>query len=102
MNDQQENLARVSAAIALLVMEFYLIALKNGESWHMEDLTKYVTERTKVLAPDSPGRILRSLKQRGKLNYEVLRSCSLYTPLPVAPKGKRQASVRPESERYGT
>lgn len=82
-SDQQENLTRVSEVIGQLVMNFYRSTLETGAPWHMGDLTKYVAGRT-TTAPDSAGRILRSLRQSGKLNYVVLsRSESLYESLPL-------------------
>ena len=83
MSEQSENLERVSERIAALVVEFCSRALESGQpQFHMEELTLYVYEKVKVSAPDSAGRILRDLRQRGVLNYRVLsRSKSLYEVL---------------------
>ena len=98
---QQQNLTRVSEIIGPLVLAFYLLTLESGAPWRMADLTAYVAERADT-APDSAGRILRSLRQTGKLDYEVLsRSESLYQSLPVG--RKQPVSEGPFSvERYGS
>lgn len=99
-NEQQENITRVSEVVGPLVLEFYRLTLGTGHPWHMEELTAYVSERTSI-APDSAGRILRALRQRGMLSYRVLsRSESLYESLPMR---KSPASVHslPE-EQHGS
>jgi hypothetical protein len=49
------------------------------DSFIMNDLRKYVSQRGYRIAPDSSGRILRNLRQTGELNYRVInRSKSLY------------------------
>jgi len=68
-------------------MEFFWFSLKPfvEPTFHMEDLRKFVEQGVGgKIAPDSPGRILRQLRQEGELNYEVLsRHESLYKILPV-------------------
>jgi hypothetical protein len=45
----------------------------------MEELRDYIIRETGVAAPDSPGRIMRDLRQRHRLGYRcVSRSQSLY------------------------
>jgi hypothetical protein len=103
-HEQQENITRVSDVIAPLVRDFYRATLAAGNTWHMEDLTRYVSERTSI-APDSAGRILRDLRQKGHLNYRVVsRSESLYESLAVGAERKPQGSVRlvQESDQYGS
>ncbi len=84
--EQQENIRRVSEVISGLVLDFYRTTLASGQPWHMEDLTLHVSSRTSI-APDSAGRILGSLRQKGYLNYRVLsRSESLHESMSVSRK----------------
>lgn len=77
MPTQSLNLSRVNIKVAHLVTAF-IRGRGVGSHFHMEDLTKYVTDQETV-APDSPGRILRDLRSKGKLDYKVIsRSQSLY------------------------
>jgi PD-(D/E)XK nuclease superfamily len=76
-DDQRENLERVYRAIAAAIMEFYHAG--PTRSFHVEELRLYVRERVALIAPDSPGRILRQLRLDGSLDYVVLnRRQSLY------------------------
>jgi hypothetical protein len=73
-SEQTAQLERVSSKIALSVLEF----CRNHFYFRMEALTAWVRDQTGV-APDSPGRILRDLRQRGLIGYEVVnRRQSLY------------------------
>ena len=78
--DRQER-ERVRSRIGSLIMEFFYIATV----FHMEDLRRFVNGNLDVhIAPDSPGRILRQLRQQHLLNYKVVsRRRSLYQVLPV-------------------
>ncbi len=83
---QPEQLARVAAKIAPIVLKFCAAHLKRHQpDFHMEDLQLWVRERTRrpaprrrswatslTVAPDSPGRILRLLRERRQLDYTVL------------------------------
>ncbi len=82
MNEQQSlNLDRVRSKIATVILSF--CAARMGEEFHMEELARHVSVRVEV-SPDSPSRILRDLRRRGELNYEVVRrSESLYRVLPL-------------------
>ena len=71
-SDHQER-ARVRSRIGSLIREF----CRLNPTFHMEDLTLYVQARIKV-APDSPGRILRLLRQQGLKVELVSRRGSLY------------------------
>lgn len=55
--------------------------------FHNQDLLVYVrTHIGEAIAPDSPGRILRELRQRRQLNYRVVnRRASQYEFLPLDP-----------------
>jgi hypothetical protein len=82
--EQRENLERVSSRIAKSVLDFCRSTKWAGCDWHMEQLTRFVRADTGV-APDSPGRILRDLRQKGLINYEVVnRRQSLYRVTGVA------------------
>ncbi len=71
-SDHQER-GRVRSRIEALIREF----CRENDTFHMEDLTLYVQARMKV-APDSPGRILRQLRQQGLKVELVSRRGSLY------------------------
>jgi hypothetical protein len=74
--EQEENLNRVRSRIGHVIMEFARIYA--GRMFHADDLREYVREHYGV-APASPDRILRDLRQRGLLNYIVInRKQSLY------------------------
>jgi hypothetical protein len=76
-DDDPVERSRVRATIEPLVMTFYVE--HAGQPFHIEELRSYVRSFTVNIAPDSPGRILRVLRQEGKLNYVVLnRRQSLY------------------------
>lgn len=76
MSSQGENLRRVSGRIAALVAEF--VNARVGQEWHAEELRQYVAEREPG-APGSADRILRDLRQRGRISYELVsRSQSRY------------------------
>ena len=64
---QDENLERVGERIAAAVLEFCDLRPR----FHMVELGEFVQARVGV-APDSPGRILRLLRQAGKIRYRVI------------------------------
>lgn len=77
--EQQVNLDRVRSRIARSIVAF----CNRRQTFHMEELLAYVEAETQV-APDSPGRILRDLRQQRLINYRVVnRRASLYEVLPV-------------------
>lgn len=72
-----EELTRVSNKIKSLVIEFLRGVGKNNR-FHMQDLQEYVAERSDT-APDSPSRVLRSLKSSKIVKYRLVsRANSLY------------------------
>lgn len=76
-----DNLERVADRIAGHVLEFCrkLLAQSVSPTFRMGDLTAHVAKYERGIAPDSPGRILRNLKQQGRVGYELLsRRDSLY------------------------
>lgn len=82
---QPAELERVTARIRQHVLEFCKQALKRGGQFHSEDLRQYVQAKAPG-APGSSDRILRYLRQKDLVRYEVVsRSKSLYrvTEIPV-------------------
>ncbi len=81
MNFEQEGqLQRVTDRIGRLIVQFF-DAHQVGETFHAEDLRKHVDARM-VTAPGSSDRVMRSLRLRGVVNYEVVnRRESLYRKL---------------------
>jgi hypothetical protein len=83
------NIQRVAERVSAAVLEF----CHPGRQFHMAELNDYCGERVGNLAPDSPGRILRLLRQDGKIKYHVAdRRRSKYiveeksTAAPTAPE----------------
>lgn len=81
MNSDHQERARVRSRIGSLIMEF----CSPNRIFHMDDLARWVKcWEGNHIAPDSPGRILRQLRQQKLLNYTVVsRSKSLYRVKPV-------------------
>lgn len=79
MTEQEENKTRVRDRIGKLIREFYYMRRNVGGEFRAEELRTYVLSRDRTIAPASPDRILRDLRQSGELDYEVLnRRASLY------------------------
>jgi len=54
-------------------------SLRLNRCFYMKDLNRYVQMLLPNVAPDSPGRTLRSLKKKGILDYELMsRGNSIY------------------------
>ncbi len=85
MNEQQENLERVSVKIRSHVFAFCVGRIRERQpDFTMLELTAYVAERTGV-APDSPGRILRGLRQKERIDYvNTSKKWSRYRVLSVS------------------
>jgi len=85
MSEQQANLDRVSYRINLAVMAFCRsIGVKE---FYADELRRYVRRMVGEVAPGSPDRILRNLRQTGQIDYVVVsRSESLYRMLRVGPR----------------
>src|SRR3981189_1962764 len=78
---QDEELVRVGTKIGPTVLAFCGL----NEYFHAAQLRAYVVQETQV-APASPDRILRALRQKGLLDYEVLdRRASFYRVKRVGP-----------------
>jgi hypothetical protein len=74
---QSEELERVSARIAGAVIHF--CRKHQGKTFHADDLRLHVQRAVGGGAPASADRVLRDLRQRGVINYEVIsRSESRY------------------------
>jgi hypothetical protein len=84
-DDDRSERERVYARIAGTILQFQ--REHPTGTFHVEELREYVTALAPDIAPDSPGRILRLLREEGKLNYVVIsRSASLYQFRSVEPK----------------
>jgi hypothetical protein len=82
---QEENLDRVTQKISAAVMEF----CRPEREFRMTQLAEFVSARV-GLAPDSAGRVLRSLRQSGKIDYEVInRQNSVYRIIRPTPGQER-------------
>lgn len=78
-SEQGEHLERVRSKIARSVLAF----CRDNEWFHAQELRDHVVADT-LVAPASPDRILRDLRQRGLLNYEVIdRRASYYHVISV-------------------
>ena len=74
---QQLELDRVSVRIGAALIHFCRSHV--GRTFHADELRTYVCRNVGSIAPGSADRILRDLRQRGVVNYEVIsRSDSLY------------------------
>jgi hypothetical protein len=88
VNEQRQNIERVNTAIASLVVAF--LRRNMNQEFHVESLRQYVFSNVQgYVAPASPDRILRDLRQKGVIDYRVVnRRQSLYMALPVNEQGK--------------
>lgn len=85
MTVQADELERVSSRIGAAIVGFCQ-RLGPGGEFYADDLRQHVLNACQS-APASPDRVLRALRQVGKLNYEVVsRSKSLYRVLAVEPR----------------
>ena len=73
-------LESVSERISGHVTDFCVNVMNTTSmAFHADELRKYVEEREPRIAPGSPDRILRRLRQKKLLNYVVIdRAKSLY------------------------
>ena len=83
MTQQQMHLERVADNIGALVVEF--CRERVGVMFYAVELRAYVTRVCPSIAPESPGRVLRELKARGVVRYELVsRAQSLYRVVGMA------------------
>lgn len=86
VSEQQHHLTRVTNNIGATVIKF--CRRHKGRQFTGDCLRAYVSLRHLYIAPESPGRILRELKKRGVVDYELVsRAKSLYRV--VAVKGEK-------------
>lgn len=89
--EQESELARVTSLQAQSILRFCRMRLNTDPEFHADELRKYVAANV-ASAPGSPDRILRALRQAGKLHYVVVnRRASLYRVETVAREAGRQA-----------
>ncbi len=75
--EQADNLDRVATRIQNAIVQF--CDLYCGRTFHADQLRAFVTERVGTVAPGSADRVLRAMRQRGLVSYEVVnRAKSLY------------------------
>ena len=71
------HLSSVSSRIGGSILNFY--GVNRGREFHANDLRQHVSEQTGLTAPASADRVMRDLRQKGKLQYIVVnRAGSLY------------------------
>jgi hypothetical protein len=76
------ELSRVSDRLNSAIIEF--CRRHTDKEFRMDDLRQYVNDCSILCAPASPDRILRHLRQSGKVVYELVsRPKSLYRILEV-------------------
>jgi hypothetical protein len=77
---QDENLRRVTARIGGTILKWWRERIQYGWlDFHVEELREYVTQSVGEVAPGSPDRVMRDLRQKGVIHYKVLaRAESLY------------------------
>jgi len=87
MSEQDQELKRVSARIGQAIAGFYEDRLASPDgTFHAEELRQWVIEQCGVISPGSADRILRAMRAKGIVAYEVVsRSQSFYRALPIAP-----------------
>ena len=85
IEEQEENLERVSSRIEAAIIKF----CKEHRTFHADELRQAVIRDTGIAAPASADRILRLLRQKGVIIYEVVsRRESLYRVIAVNVGGK--------------
>jgi hypothetical protein len=84
MPSHAANLERVSERIAAANQVF--CEGRRGSTFHADELRAHVRAACGPVAPGSPDRVLRDLRQRGLIAYELVsRRDSLYRLLPDRP-----------------
>lgn len=74
---QAEHLERVTARIGAAILDF--CRALEGRQFVMDALRRYVAAKVGPVAPASPDRVLRQLRQAGRVQYRVVsRRESLY------------------------
>jgi hypothetical protein len=85
MNLQAALLKQKIAKIGPTILRFCQARVATNPYFHMEELHAYVEAQLQI-APASPDRVLRALRQDGDINYVVVdRRASHYCLLPLQP-----------------
>ncbi len=75
--DEPKQRKRVADRIGQCIIDFF--RKPAGTRFHASELNDFVAQFEKGVAPDSPSRIMRMLRQEGRINYRVVnRRDSLY------------------------
>ena len=74
MTTHAQDLKRVSGRIASAIITY----CSANKLFHASELRAHVAKECGATAPASADRILRDLRQRGTIDYEVDRAASLY------------------------
>lgn len=81
--EQEQQLDRVRGKLQPMILDFYHQRLSSEPKFFAADLRRFIASQS-LVAPASPDRVLRDLRQRRKLNYRVLnRAASQYEALPI-------------------
>lgn len=85
--EQKQQLERVADKIAAAILQFARgVASTTAPYFYADELRRHVERTCGRHAPGSADRVLRSLRQAGKLDYVVIsRAKSLYEVRRVAP-----------------
>jgi hypothetical protein len=97
-SDQSQQLDRVSTRIATALVAFWSQRLRESPVFVAADVLAHIKTHVGEVAPDSPGRIMRDLRARGQVAYEVVsRAESRYRalPLPVSEAAAPPVPARP-------
>jgi len=78
--DQTAHLTRVTSKTSVAIAEFFA-NLDVGATFHAQEIRDYVAAQV-LVAPASPDRVMRKMRQDGEINYELVnRRGSLYRKL---------------------
>lgn len=92
MSEQKQELARAVESIREIILGF--CRARPLQQFCASELRHYVAERS-FIAPASPDRVLRALRQAGELNYKVVnRRKSIYELIPVVVRSSEEGSRR--------
>jgi hypothetical protein len=82
--EQVNDLTRVTARIGAFVERFVLARLREQRTFTAHELRRFVMLCEPGIAPASPDRVLRALRQARRINYVVTnRRASEYKPLEI-------------------
>jgi hypothetical protein len=78
-DEQSENLRRVTGRLRGAIVQFCRLRLASVPRFRADELRLYVGTFVGEVAPDSPGRVLRQLRQAGVVDCVLLdRAGSFY------------------------